>query len=112
MKPFTYVVPRSLQEASEAGKQPDTVLKGAGVDLIDRMKERLQTPTHVVNLLPLKDALAGVAVEANGELGDAPETVNAAPEAAGWFAKIRVSDPSQVEALMDRAAYEAFLSTL
>ena len=68
MKPFTYVVPRSLQEASEAGKQPDTVLKGAGVDLIDRMKERLQTPTHVVNLLPLKDALAGVAVEANGEL--------------------------------------------
>ncbi len=68
MKPFTYVVPKSLAEASEAGKQPNTVLKGAGVDLIDRMKERLQTPERIVNLLPLKDELAGVAVEASGEL--------------------------------------------
>ena len=51
-------------------------------------------------------------VEANAALGDAPETVNAVPEAGGWFARIKVSDPSQVEALMDRAAYEAFLSTL
>lgn len=68
MKPFTYVVPGSLAEASEAGKQPNTVLKGAGVDLVDRMKERLQTPERVVNLLPLQRELAGVAVAANGEL--------------------------------------------
>jgi xanthine dehydrogenase YagS FAD-binding subunit len=68
MKPFTYVVPTTLAEAATAGKQPDTVLKGAGIDLIDRMKERLQTPTHVVNLLPLKTDLAGVAVDGNGEL--------------------------------------------
>ena len=34
------------------------------------------------------------------------------PEKAGWFAKLRVSDPSEVEALMDREAYEAFLATL
>jgi hypothetical protein len=55
MKPFTYVLPKTLAEASEeAGKKPDTVLKGAGIDLVDRMKERLQTPTHVVNLLPLQ----------------------------------------------------------
>ena len=56
--------------------------------------------------------VSGEVVEANAALGDAPETVNAVPEAGGWFAKIKVSDPSQVEALMDRAAYEAFLSTL
>jgi xanthine dehydrogenase YagS FAD-binding subunit len=68
MKPFTYVVPTSLAEAATAGKQPDTLLKGAGIDLIDRMKERLQTPAQVVNLLPLKDELAGIAVEPNGEL--------------------------------------------
>lgn len=68
MKPFTYVVPKSLAEASEASKQPNTLLKGAGIDLIDRMKERLQTPERVVNLLPLKDDLAGVAADANGEL--------------------------------------------
>jgi len=68
MKPFTYVVPRTLAEASEAGKQPNTLLKGAGIDLVDRMKERLQTPDQVVNLLPLTAELAGVATEANGEV--------------------------------------------
>ncbi len=56
--------------------------------------------------------VSGEVVAANDELGAAPETVNAAPEKAGWFARVRVSDTSEVEALMDRAAYEAFLQTL
>ena len=56
--------------------------------------------------------LTGEVVEANSALGEAPETVNAEPEAAGWFAKIKVADPSEYEALMDRAAYDAFLETL
>lgn len=68
MKPFTYVVPRSLAEATAAGKEPNTLLKGAGIDLVDRMKERLQTPEKIVNLLPLKDDLAGIAVGADGEV--------------------------------------------
>ena len=68
MKPFTYVVPKDLAEAAAAAAQPDTVLKGAGVDLVDRMKERLQTPQQVVNLLPLKRELAGVARAADGAL--------------------------------------------
>ena len=56
--------------------------------------------------------VSGEVVETNGELGSTPETVNAAPEAGGWFAKLKVTDPSEVEALMDRAAYENFLGTL
>jgi len=56
--------------------------------------------------------ISGEVVEANGELGAAPETVNAAPEAGGWFAKLKITDPAQVEGLMDRAAYEQYLSTL
>lgn len=56
--------------------------------------------------------ISGEVVEANGELGDTPEVVNAAPEAAGWFARLKVADPAQVEALMDRDAYEAYLATL
>ena len=55
--------------------------------------------------------LSGEVVEANGDLTGAPETVNASPEDGGWFAKIKVSDPAQYEALMDRAAYDAFLAT-
>ena len=55
--------------------------------------------------------ISGEVVEANGDLAGAPETVNASPEDGGWFAKIKVSDPAQYEALMDRAAYDAFLAT-
>ena len=55
--------------------------------------------------------LSGEVVAANPVLGDAPETVNADPENGGWFAKLRISDKAQYDALMDRAAYEAFLAT-
>ena len=50
--------------------------------------------------------------EANGALGDEPETGNAEPESAGWFAKVKLSNPAEVDALMDRHAYEAYLQTL
>ncbi len=55
--------------------------------------------------------LSGEVVEANTVLGDAPETVNADPERGGWFAKLKIANPAEYEALMDRAAYEAFLAT-
>ena len=56
--------------------------------------------------------ISGEVIEANSGLSEAPETVNAAPEAGGWFAKVKVASAGEVEALMDRAAYEAYLSTL
>ncbi|HEY5105967.1 MAG TPA: glycine cleavage system protein GcvH [Caulobacteraceae bacterium] len=54
----------------------------------------------------------GVVSATNAALSDTPETVNAEPETAGWFVKIKLADPAQVEGLMDRTAYEAFLATL
>jgi glycine cleavage system H protein len=56
--------------------------------------------------------ISGEVIEANDALSGAPETVNSAAEADGWFAKVQLSDPSQVEALMDKAAYDQYLSTL
>jgi glycine cleavage system H protein len=56
--------------------------------------------------------VAGEIVESNALLSDAPETVNAEPETAGWFTKIRVSDVAAVEALMDQAAYDQYLAGL
>ena len=56
--------------------------------------------------------VSGEVVEGNAALASAPETVNADPEGEGWFAKIKVSDASAVEALMDQAAYDAYLATL
>ena len=56
--------------------------------------------------------VSGEVLEANTALGDAPETVSEAPETGGWFAKIKLADPQEAEALMDKAAYEGFLQTL
>ena len=56
--------------------------------------------------------ISGAVTAANGELADNPQTVNDAPEAGGWFVKIKISDPKEVEALMDIHAYNAFLGTL
>jgi glycine cleavage system H protein len=56
--------------------------------------------------------LSGEVTAANGELSDNPQTVNDAPEGSGWLVKIKVADPAQMDQLMDRAAYEAFLGTL
>ena len=54
----------------------------------------------------------GEVTAVNEALGSNPETVNQAPEADGWFAKVKVANTAAIEALMDRAAYEAFLQTL
>jgi glycine cleavage system H protein len=56
--------------------------------------------------------VSGEVIEANGDLAASPETVNADPEGAGWFAKLKIADPGQLEGLMNRAAYDAFLASL
>jgi glycine cleavage system H protein len=52
--------------------------------------------------------VSGEIVEVNTALEEDPEMVNQAPTGNGWFMKIRVSDPSQVDAMMDEAAYNDF----
>ncbi len=52
--------------------------------------------------------VSGEVVEVNEELDAEPGTVNADANGAGWICKIRLSEPSEVDGLMDAAAYEAF----
>jgi glycine cleavage system H protein len=56
--------------------------------------------------------ISGEVIEGNAALADAPESVNDQPEGSGWFAKIKINDRAEYAALMDRAAYDAFLGTL
>jgi glycine cleavage system H protein len=49
--------------------------------------------------------LSGEVVEVNQAVIDAPETVNADPYAEGWLVRVRLSDPSQAEGLLDPEAY-------
>lgn len=50
----------------------------------------------------------GEVVERNDAAVDAPETVNSSPYGDAWLVKVRISDPTKYEALMDAAAYDAF----
>ena len=54
--------------------------------------------------------LSGEIVEVNEALADAPENVNEDPYGEGWLVKVRLSDVSETEALMDRDAYVSTLS--
>ena len=53
--------------------------------------------------------LSGEVIEVNGALTDNPEKINADPYGDGWLVKIRLSDPSERDSLLDAAAYQAQL---
>ena len=56
--------------------------------------------------------LSGTVTAVNEALEEAPETVNASPEGEGWFFKLTLSDASELDGLMDAAAYKAFCDGL
>lgn len=56
--------------------------------------------------------VSGTVVEGNAALADDPSLVNSDPEGDGWFFKITLSDPSELEGLMDESAYEALVAKL
>jgi len=53
--------------------------------------------------------VSGEVVEANTELAANFALVNEDAEGKAWFFKIKLSDPAELDKLMDRAAYEAFV---
>lgn len=53
--------------------------------------------------------LSGEVLEVNEALSASPETVNDDPYAEGWLVRVRLADPSELEALMDAASYQATL---
>ncbi|MEC3948818.1 glycine cleavage system protein GcvH [Sphingobium sp. HWE2-09] len=56
--------------------------------------------------------ISGEVVEANGALEDEPALVNSDAEEDGWFFKLRITDPSELEGLMTEAAYKKFVAAL
>lgn len=74
-----------------------TVAKGDASGVVESVKAASEIYAPV----------SGEIVEVNATLVDAPQTVNADPAGAGWFYRIRLSDPGQLDGLMDEAAYKA-----
>ena len=56
--------------------------------------------------------VSGTVIEGNDALGDDPALVNSDPEGNGWFFKLMLSDKSELDSLMDEAAYKAFVDGL
>ena len=82
-------------EVPEAGRQ---VAKGGEAAVVESVKAASDVYAPV----------SGEIVEGNPALNDDPALVNSDPEGEGWFFKIRLSDPSELEGLMDAGAYKAF----
>ena len=56
--------------------------------------------------------ISGTVIEGNPALADDPAIINNDPEGAGWFFKLEVTNPAELEGLMDEAAYREFVASL
>lgn len=73
---------------------------------------RDQPYAEVESVKAVSDVIApvsGEVIAVNETLADAPEAINADPYQTGWLIKVRLSDPSEADSLMDSAAYAASL---
>ena len=86
-------------ELPEVGK---TVTQGDEAAVIESVKAASE----------LYAPVAGEVIEVNAALSDDPSLVNSDATGEGWFVKIKLSDTSQLDGLMDEAAYKAFTDTL
>ena len=79
----------------------DTIHKGDSIATLESVKAAADVYSPA----------SGKVVAINDLLPDAPENVNHDPYGEAWMIKIEVSDPSEVDALLDAAAYEAQLAS-
>jgi glycine cleavage system H protein len=86
-------------EAPEAGKTLD---KGGEAAVVESVKAASDVYAPV----------SGEVIEANPAIADDPSIINSDPEGDGWFFKLRLADPSELDGLMDEAAYRAWVETL
>ncbi|MFG1413295.1 glycine cleavage system protein GcvH [Xanthobacter sp. VTT E-85241] len=86
-------------ELPEVGK---TVKQGAEAAVVESVKAASEVYAPV----------SGEVVEINPDLEAAPGAVNEDAEGKGWFVKLKLANPAELDDLMDAAAYAAFVETL
>ena len=86
-------------EVPEAGRQ---VAKGQEAAVVESVKAASDVYAPV----------SGEVVEGNAAIADDPALVNRDPEGEGWFFKLKISNRSELDGLMDENAYREFLGTL
>lgn len=86
-------------EVPEAGRD---LTVGADAAVVESVKAASEVYSPV----------SGTVTEGNAVLADNPALVNESPEAEGWFFKVALSNPAELDELMDRAAYDAYVAGL
>lgn len=86
-------------ELPEVGK---TVAQGKEAAVVESVKAASEVYAPI----------SGEVVEVNTDLEGNPALVNEEPEGSGWFLKLKITNPAELDTLMDEAAYKAFLETL
>ena len=76
-----------------------------------KVQESFGTVESVKAVSELFSPVAGEVVEVNAALVPSPEKINTDPYGEAWMVTIRLADPTAVEALMDAAAYKAFVES-
>jgi len=79
-----------------------TFEKGDSVATVESVKAASEVYTPV----------SGEIVEVNGDLAESPGMVNQSPEGDGWFFKIKLAEPADLDELMNRTDYDAFVEGL
>ena len=86
-------------EVPEAGRR---VSKGQEAAVVESVKAASDVYAPV----------SGEVIEGNQAVADDPALVNSDPEGEGWFFKLRLDDPSELDGMMDEAAYREWVKTL
>jgi glycine cleavage system H protein len=86
-------------ETPESGK---SLSKGGDAAVVESVKAASDVYAPV----------SGTVTEGNPALADDPALVNSDPEGEGWFFKLTLSDPSELDGLMNADAYKAFVANL
>lgn len=71
--------------------------------------DSLGTIEAVKTVSDIYSPCSGKVVEVNGELTASPEVVNSDPYGLGWMIKIEISDPSELDSLLDSEAYKQLI---
>ena len=86
-------------EVPEAGK---SFAKGDDAAVVESVKAASDVYAPV----------GGEVIEGNPAIADDPSLINREPEGDGWFFKLKLAEPSELDGLMDEAAYREWIKTL
>jgi len=95
------------------GQLSDIVFFEVTVDVGDQVEKNtiVATIESVKAAADVKLPVSGKVIEVNEDLADKPELINTDPFGSAWMLKVELTNPAEVDALMDAEAYAAFCET-